>query len=260
MLRFEEGPHKYYHRESGLEYISATTVLGRYKNEFDTDRIAGEYAENHPELNMTKAEVIAMWDKIKNDALHKGNKWHFEQELQDLYNFAKLDREYNDSITDLSKLTTNTYPELRLWWDEYMLAGTADKVVIMGDVAHVFDHKTNKRILRTKGFKGQMMLRPLQYLPDAEYYHYELQLNIYAWILWKNGFKIGRIAVEHVRWPPGSVIPDTEFKPFINRDKQEKELREPRYYEFEFLPHRVEAFLKHDWNKRKRELQKQLDL
>jgi hypothetical protein len=252
-MYFNEDEHKYIHKVTGEQYISCTTLISKYKNKFHTELIAQKCYEkglidpNYKYAGMSKDEIKNEWEKINKEALRKGNKWHFKNEIETLWNETNLPRDYNDYIFDLSKLEDGVYPELRLWLDKYKLAGTADKVIIEKPFVDIYDHKTNKRVLSKVGFDDQMMLEPLDYLPDSDYYHYELQLNIYAWILSQYGFKPRYIEIFHKRFLDDEPIPEEEKLPFINDDK----LRTVKTYKFKYYPIRVETFLDYDIQQRK---------
>jgi hypothetical protein len=117
---------------------------------------------------------------------------------------------------DLYKLPDGVYPELLVWNNEFMISGTADVVVIMteaDDTRTVFieDYKTNNEIKdynyidKKSGKKVvnsylELPGMPYDYLLcDCSYWKYQIQLNLYAWMLSKFGFKPAGGNIIHVK-------------------------------------------------------------
>lgn len=70
------------------------------------------------------------------------------------------------------------------------VAGQADLVIVDGNKIRILDYKTNKKI-DTKSFydrklrKSAKMKYPLNNLDDVNFWHYTMQLSLYAWMLEK---------------------------------------------------------------------------
>ena len=74
---------------------------------------------------------------------------------------------------------------------ELRIAGQADLVIVDGNEFSVLDFKTSKEIKKNGFFdqkkkKKAKMHYPLNNLDDTNYWHYTLQLSLYAWIIEKN--------------------------------------------------------------------------
>lgn len=246
-VSFDEDTHTYRNTSTGKLYTSVTTVIHKYTNPFDTDRIAKEYVARRPGQGLTVEGVKAEWKKINKVALEKGSNYHYGKELETLWTETDVNKDYNDFVQDISKLPDRVYPELRLYLHEYELAGTADKIVIetIDDVryADIYDYKTNRKELSKWGFKKQTMLPPLDFLQDSDYYHYEMQLNIYAYILEQYGYKVREIKIFHKRYLDDQEIPFEEMPLW---GATEEDLKKVREYEFKYFPHRIRMFLDHE--------------
>ncbi len=81
---FDEALHKYTD-EHGNTFTSVTTVLGKYEDEFDSDKVARICEKigrnpNHPKYEKYKGktakQLIKEWQEITEVALDKGNKKH----------------------------------------------------------------------------------------------------------------------------------------------------------------------------------------
>lgn len=84
IIYFDEAQHKYTD-DRGNTYTSVTTVLAKYCNEFDTDKVAlacERIGRNplHPKYikykGMTAAQIKAMWNNITVTALENGTEKH----------------------------------------------------------------------------------------------------------------------------------------------------------------------------------------
>lgn len=60
---------------------------------------------------------------------------------------------------------------------------------------YIKTHNTNIEIKTSN--KYARMLPPIEHLPDANYYHYSLQLSLYAWMLEAFGYTVKHIEFEH---------------------------------------------------------------
>jgi hypothetical protein len=85
----------------------------------------------------------------------------------------------NKNVLELQKDDNQiVIPEMLLWDHSVKLGGLADIVISDNGYIHILDYKTNRTISK-EGFDKQTMLKFLSHLPDASFYHYSLQLQIY---------------------------------------------------------------------------------
>jgi hypothetical protein len=81
ILYFNEELHKYTN-EAGLTYTSMTTVIGKYEDKFDADKMAKQCHQRyfrkkgHRYFNMTVKEIKQSWVKLNTDACDRGNERH----------------------------------------------------------------------------------------------------------------------------------------------------------------------------------------
>ena len=76
--------------------------------------------------------------------------------------------------------------EWEVWSDEHKLAGQIDMVFYRkSDNSYViYDWKRSKEIKMDNTFKNDSTgYGPVEHLPNANYWHYTLQLNVYRWFL-----------------------------------------------------------------------------
>lgn len=268
---FLEDEHKYIHKVTGGEYPSVTTILGHYKNKFDSISISEKYVETHPEiqtpegakelidrymLDMSVDEFLSepvtaerlrdFWSQASLNATIKGNNFHYTQEIQTIYLETNLPSDYNDHVDNLwTDLADGVYPELRIWHDDYQIAGTIDKVVIKHPYVDIYDYKTNKRVL-SKGSDRKKMLYPLHFLNDADYYHYQMQLNIYGYLLELWGYKVRKLEIHHKRFLDSDEVP-ANYRMMWETPEQVKKLK---IIPLEYYPIRIKNFLDYDLRRR----------
>lgn len=234
-VEYDDAQHKYYINDQGklINYISATTIVSRFYEKFDTEAkciyMADRYGQT-PEYWRTK------WRNDNTRSLDRGNRLHSDQERflyqcgrttisNDTRSNVLLPREHWVHVRQeqtnwekpISSLVDGCYPELKLWCHDWRIAGRADKPTIETvqgiRYAHVEDYKTNKAV-RKEGFidkygKERMMLYPLEHLPDCEYTHYTLQLSIYQFMLEYFGYTPGLRRLIHFPHPIEDLgIPD----------------------------------------------------
>lgn len=247
MVRFDPKKHKYYN-ESGVEYISVTTLVGKYESPKDRVKMARTFLRNRPHIDMTVSEVIAMWDKNLKDAGERGTKYHNEQEEKDLANVNNVINKNNvkDYLfrIDISNLEDGVYPELRIFNHKYCIAGHADRVIVKGKDIWIEDYKTNKKGIQRQSYKDQRMLNPLSFLPDCNYYHYTLQLSLYAWMLEQFGYRIRGLKLISKRFMDDEEIPQKYRIPYMSEAKQREAVEIPLKYQKDWI-----ELMLHDYKK-----------
>ena len=89
------------------------------------------------------------------------------------------------------KLEEGIYPEYLVSWispEGLRISGQVDLLVRTGNDLFIFDYKTNKEIKKKSFYnsskkKNVMMKYPLNNLMDSNFYHYTLQLSLYAYMI-----------------------------------------------------------------------------
>jgi len=106
-LYFDEGKHKYTDIY-GNEYTSVTTVIGKYKDKFDSYSIAKACSAigknpNHPKYLKYKGKSIKQllkeWDNTRDEACEKGNIRHnyFEDSIKSANGYRTISSKYINS-------------------------------------------------------------------------------------------------------------------------------------------------------------------
>lgn len=167
-------------------------------------------------------ELLAEWEATGNTARTFGTHIHKVKELSDIatgytwchldglyYNIVNPPKQYdNQSLVDnLYDLEDGCYPELLLFDEETKTSGQSDKVYIStigkDRIIHVSDYKTDANILLKpdfyeRGVGYKCFLYELSHLRACNFNEYSVKMSIYARILEKAGFKVGKIEIEQL--------------------------------------------------------------
>lgn len=206
-FKFVEETHTYTLGEQVL--TSVTKFVKKFFPEFDAEKISGFSAKkrrNNGELNrsgepITQDDVLAEW-KLKGDiASNAGTLTHLEIEEYLLGNkddvcmpvFTPKAQQGVKWFYKSPYTKGNVVPEERVYDEELGLAGTIDLAIYNGNEVSLIDWKTNKAITK-KGYGKSKDLN----MPNANYYHYNLQLSTYAYILERKGFIIKDLILAHL--------------------------------------------------------------
>ncbi len=152
----------------------------------------------------------SIWKQYSAERCEFGSKEHAYREGKDLSTaIHKISEELSlpvginpKPVVDYYKdLPDGVYPELLLWDNETMTSGTADRVIIqtVNGVRYVYieDYKTNKELRdynyldkRGNPVINEYMLPPFDRFCNCNYWHYQIQLNMYGYMLSKFGFVV----------------------------------------------------------------------
>ena len=140
------------------------------------------------------------------------------------------------------------YPELlmhRISEDgKLRVAGQADLIIIENGNIHIIDYKTNAKIDKSSYYnpatkQKQMMQYPVNNLQDCNYYHYNLQLSLYAWMLKKAHpeLTVKSLTIIHIDHKDKTTFYDL---PYLEKDVE----RMLAYYKGKILKDELYAKLK----------------
>jgi len=218
---FKEDGHTYESIDQDkIDWLSVTSLVGKFKPKFDRDGQAKKSSKNKRSkwYGMTPKEIIAAWDGETERAIKLGN-WYHDQRESDMLDFKTIERSgvevpiikpLKDSngikIAPNQKLDNGLYPEHLVYLKSAGICGQADVVEVVNGVVNINDYKTNKEI-REKGFTNwegisKKLYNPISHLDDCNLNHYNLQLSIYAYIIKKHNpkLKVGKLTLQHVKF------------------------------------------------------------
>ena len=194
MLEFDPTSHTYKNPVTNEKYLSATTLIGKFKKPFELEKMSKLVADRE---GVSQDEIKERWKTVNKQACDYGSSIHLVMEnwLHDKDITSEEKELYTDPIEriwqpDRSKIE----PEKKLWLHEYKIAGTTDVYETQGKYFNLFDFKTNKKFTFTNQY-GDYMLDPLSHLPACEFSTYALQLSLYAYMQsCLSGQKVGELA------------------------------------------------------------------
>ena len=177
-VEFHEDTHSYI--LDGKRLTSVTQYISKFKQPFDTERIAGAYAIKHA---LTKEYVIKMWKDKGEKACEVGTYVHsiFEDYILNkehvLQDYPKIETA-QCIIDDLfkSERLTPVETEYIVYNDSY--AGQVDCIAKNNQGEHfILDWKTNSKIDMFNNWNS--MKHEYSTLDDCSFNHYSIQLNAY---------------------------------------------------------------------------------
>lgn len=199
-LDFNEEAHRYKYR--GRVLYSVSSVIKRCTPVFDADKIAGYVARSR---NISKAEVLAEWEDIKNKACDFGTKVHLFGER---YRVGDIPEDGHEQaiVKFWDEVPKHIVPfmfELQMFSEELGIAGTADIILYNTRTGNfiIADYKTNKDLF--KNHKNQTLLAPFQDKLDMPLSKYDIQLSFYKHLFEQCGFKVEACKVVWLK-PDGS--------------------------------------------------------
>lgn len=197
--------HQYFSADSQVEYKPVSRIIDLVKNKFDKG-IAKHCAGKGKYEGMDEQQVLAAWDAKAKNSTEWGTFLHDSLEFYEKNKTCKIGSEkflpiiksVLSEYSDYKKI----YQELVLHNDEYLVAGTSDKPMLMtvSKTSSVFisDYKTNEKIDFHNKY-NKYLKYPLDYLSDCSYTTYTLQLSLYGYFLeCLTGRKIGGLFIHHI--------------------------------------------------------------
>lgn len=228
-ILFEEETHKYSSiiNENEIIYTSGTTFINNFFPKFDpTGEILIKTAKKRGVLpSILKKE----WDDKRINSCIFGTKIHETCEdvflNQKIRNKPKNDRE-RFSMKVAQKAAEKVLEKAdilgveKIVFDEDLkIAGTMDGLIKSKKDGKIWiiDWKTNEKIT-TENTYNKFGFSPIEHIPDINYEHYSLQLNLYEYILKKVGYidkneDIGKCIIH---------ITDIGSKSYVMEDRQKE--------------------------------------
>ena len=208
-VRFVEKTHTYYVKGSSKGIVSTTGFVHSFFPHFDpmvaikAMKRSAKWPQ-HALYGKTDQEIIDTWAASGKEASGLGTAMHLAIEQYLNGAFDRIDPAVKDTLEwkyfmnfhndhqDLEPYRT----EWEVWDEEYKLTGSIDMIYRRkSDGAFVvYDWKRSKEIKMVNEWDNG--LGPMSHLPDTNYWHYTLQLNVYRWFLQKHyGLKVVELCI-----------------------------------------------------------------
>lgn len=193
-ITFEEGPHIYTVCGERGTYTSVTTWNHTHFDIFDADAIIDKMMKsknwnnpNYKYYGNTREEIKQMWNNKRDLAACAGTNMH--NDIEKYYNGIDVN---NDSEEfKYFKKFLHDFPDLKPYRTEWMvydedlkLSGSIDMVFENTDgTLLIYDWKRCQEIQHDAQFGKYSCTACISHLPDTNFWHYSLQLNMYKNIL-----------------------------------------------------------------------------
>jgi len=219
-IQFTELGHKYtILSDPSSTYTSVTTWNHTHFPKFDADKIIKKmmkgkgFKEGHKYWGLTAEQIKEQWSS--NTAAQAGTDLHYEIEcfmnnalVPSHYTHEDLYAQYillNPLFTDTTAIEwqyfiqfIHDHPHLKpyrtewvIYDEKYKLAGSIDMVYENPDGSlSIYDWKRCKQISRINQYNQYAITSAICHFPDANFWHYALQLNTYKSIIERNYGKI----------------------------------------------------------------------
>jgi hypothetical protein len=207
-INFDEPTHKYYVNGSCQGNVSCTGFVHEFFGHFDAKAIIAKMRKGpkwatSKYYGKTDKEIMDEWSANGKTASEAGTAMHLaiEQFLHGSSEqikpgmFETVEWKYfmkfwNDCGHDLEPYRS----EWEVFTDSLEPLPSERKIKLCGSIDMVFRRKSDGKFViydwkRSKEIKSENSyesgLCPLEHLPDTNYWHYTMQLNVYKWILEK---------------------------------------------------------------------------
>jgi len=258
-ISFNEEFHRYTD-EYNKVYTSVTTVIQNYYPKFDEEHWS-KYTAN--KLGISQSAVKQNWKEGRDFACEKGTIEHklLEDSINDskktwqsphptlfpkgflksnevnyeLLKQSPLGIKYPEILKKLKEFIDagyKVYVEKRVYWADFLIAGTIDCLLVKDGKFWIIDWKTNKDELKFKsGYykkvngvktnewvdKKEYFFKPLNNLENCKGNIYTIQLSLYAYLLELWGLQCEGLLLYHIRDVPvkdakGSLVYDSQGK------------------------------------------------
>jgi len=192
-ITFEEGPHIYtVCGEQG--YTSVTTWNHHHFGEFNSNKIIDGILKSRKRAdptykyyNMTREQIQADWDQNRDAAASAGTKMHYDIECYyngNAQNNTSVEYQYfMKFVKDFPLKPFRT--EWMIYYEEIKISGSIDMIFENPDgTIEIYDWKRSKEIKYDDDFGHKTAKTPcISHIPDSNFWHYALQLNVYKTIL-----------------------------------------------------------------------------
>ena len=210
LIHFDEPTHVYTVKGSSKGICSITKFLHEFFPHFDADAVIKNMMKSNkwpssPWFGMSAAAIKEAWNANGREASEAGTAMHLGIEMVMNGAEAVVTDAIKESIEwkyfwnywrDDCKVWEPWRTEWEVWDEDLKLAGSIDMIYkhrTNGTYA-IYDWKRSKKITMENDY--QTGLGPVSHLPDTNYWHYTLQLNLYRWLLENNyGIVISEMAL-----------------------------------------------------------------
>lgn len=207
-IAFDEPTHKYYVNGTCQGNISCTGFIHEFFGHFDPKKTIAKMRKSanwasSKYFGKTDEEIMKEWSDSGKQASTAGTAMHLaiEQYMHGAYSEIDPDMMLTPEWKYFTKFWKECGHDLEPYRSEWEVFTDAlepfdgeRKIKLCGSIDMVYRRKSDGKFViydwkRSKEIKSdnpfEKGLPPLEHLPDTNYWHYTLQLNVYKWILEK---------------------------------------------------------------------------
>jgi hypothetical protein len=186
---FDEEPHIYYVNDKKID-TSVTSFVHSFFPHFNAKKWAKVCARkgkkpDNKYSDMSENEILDMWEENRVQSTTDGTFLH--KSIESFYNNIPVENdtiEFSYFMKFHEKFKDELIPyrtEWEIYHEELDLAGSIDMIFTdpKGNF-HIYDWKRSKEIKKISNEYGSS---PVDHLPNTNFWHYSLQLNMYKYIL-----------------------------------------------------------------------------
>lgn len=218
-IEFIEEGHQYIiNNNPEIKYTSTTTWVHSYFGKFESDKIIEKmqkgknWKEGHKYWGMTTEEIKNSWKKNGEEVSRAGTKMHNDieifmnnnkmkrcthEELYEEYFEKRMDEEcinygieerkewkyFLNYVKDKKEMVPYR-TEWMIYHEELKISGSIDMVYENEDGTYsIYDWKRSKEITKINKYNNYAIVPCISHIPDSNFWHYALQLNVYRYIL-----------------------------------------------------------------------------
>ena len=192
-IEFDEPTHTYT-IDGDNGYTSVTTWVHSHFSKFDADKIidkmmSGRNWSTSKYFGQTRDDIKLIWEVNRDAAAKAGTALH--SDIEKFYNnvsHANISDEYYQFENFVKDTSLEPYRTEWMVFDKEMkIAGSIDMTFILpnGNLM-IYDWKRSKGINRNTPYETYSNTDCISHLPDTNFWHYALQLNMYKTILERN--------------------------------------------------------------------------
>jgi hypothetical protein len=188
-MYFDEEPHIYYVNSIKVD-TSVTSFVHSFFPHFNEKKWAKVCARkgkkpDNKYSGMTENDILCQWEENRVQSTTNGTFLH--KSIEKFYNNIQVENEtieFKYFLKFYDKFKEELIPyrtEWEIFHEELDLAGSIDMVFQNNDgTFSIYDWKRSKEI---KKLSSEFGFSPLEHLPNANFWTYSLQLNVYKYIL-----------------------------------------------------------------------------
>ena len=190
-ISFQEEGHKY--KVNGeTDYTSVTTYIHTLGESFNENQVIKKMKksknwENSKYFGKSDEEIKKIWSDNRIFAATAGTKMHYDIECKynglDVSNDSPEFKHFMNFYNDYKNLIPYR-TEMLIYKEEVKLSGSVDMIFCNENGEYeIYDWKRSREINKNSKFNKWLNHHVVDHLPDTNYWHYALQLNIYKAIL-----------------------------------------------------------------------------